>query len=145
MAEFASDIEKIPTGQQVSRPASGAYGERAAVEQLKSQLPASGAGAGGPAGPGGPALPPLNPPTPTAPSYVPPASGNLPPGVPAPLAAPTNRPYEPVNTPVGGPPMAAPLTDAQRRIQLLDVLANSPSVSDETREWARLVLRSLVG
>lgn len=132
-------IEKTPTSSpSVNRPASGTYGEKAALNDLKSRLPAM-APQPGPAAGGGPAP------------------------MPSPDVAPTpNNPGRPVKTPPGVPsvlmegggpaappvaPGAAPgaANPAQDRIALLDYLASAPEVSETTREWAKNMLEILVG
>lgn len=133
-----------------NRPASGAYGEAKEREDLEKALPSGpgSAGAPGPAAPpgGGPSGGPIpsqprpvgRPPTPVGP-----------PGVPAPILAPTDRPDLPLGTgqgPVLGNP--APMPQAadspEYRLFILDALANSPVVSEETRQWAALVRDLLI-
>ncbi|RMF62345.1 MAG: hypothetical protein D6746_04175, partial [Bacteroidetes bacterium] len=68
------------------------------------------------------------------------------PGIPAPvLLQPSDRPDVPVSAPLVSGAVSAPLTGAQKRLAILDVLANSPDVSDATREWAKMMIRILAG
>ena len=131
----------------VGRPASGAYGEKADVERLKRQLPD-----GGNQGP----LPqtqetqPVQSGPPTGVTQVagtpgaPQRPDTLPPGVPSALVAPNQQDIPvPLDAPgqmgVPADPMAN-LPPEQKTIAMLDMLANSPQVSNETREWATTVL-----
>jgi hypothetical protein len=131
-----TDISKMPLpGGNVNSPASGTYGEGVALERLKQQLPEAPPT---PPTPGG-GMPPMQSPG------VRPASGPPSPGLPPALLAPTARPSIPPATPLapmGGPVM--PVTGQQRRMQMLDALATSPNVSDETREWAQLLMDHLI-
>ncbi len=137
------EIEKIAT--PVNKPESGSYGEGAALDRLEGALPPM-AEAGPPPQSG------LNPQaTPQVPLPPPslgggpavPTPGNLPPG----LLAPTQRPEEPITANIGADmPLAAPepqMTAAQERLEVLIALAQSPRVSDETREWAQLWVQTL--
>lgn len=138
---MALEVEKMASGNTagVNKPSSGTYGEKADVERLKASLPSSGA-----APAAGQQLPPMSDaPVRPQPSLRPPTVANLPPGVPGVLAAPTGRPYEPVDTLPTSPVAGAVVNDAQSRLRLLDILANSPQVSEETREWAQRVLHAL--
>ena len=76
------------------------------------------------------------PPAPAAPGTVP----NV-------LMGPTTQPDVPVSRPLdmagGGPSPAAAVDAAQKRLQLLDFLANSDDVSPETRQWAKTVRDAL--
>lgn len=135
--------EKLATAP-VNSPSSGAYGEQADLQRLRQQLPSSGAG---PAGPGAAPQPPpisTSPVQPSSPLRSPSPAAAAPPGIPSVLASPTDRPYEPVDTLPQAPPQGAVVSDAQSRIRLLDLLAHSPNVSTETREWAARVLHALV-
>jgi hypothetical protein len=131
-----TDINKMPLpGGNVNSPASGTYGEGVALERLKQQLPEPSA----PPMPSGGGMPPMQSPG------VRPATGAPAPGLPPALLAPTSRPNVPAATPLapmGGQMM--PATGQQRRMQLLDALATSPNVSDETREWAQLLMDHLI-
>lgn len=137
------DLEKIPVDSKVNTPSSGTYGEKAANERLKQQLPTGD----GPQGPGaGAGLPPMSDQPVRPQTRTPGAGAGLPPGVPGPLAAPTTRPDVPVSTPLGASPAAPPvLTAQQQRLRILDMLSESEQVSPTTREWARSVRRVLVG
>lgn len=136
MAAEQVDINKMPlAGGNVNAPASGTYGEGAALERLKQSLPMAETGAAPSAA------------DPTAPMPTPPAGGmSTPPtgGLPSPLLAPTQRPDVPVSTPLGAPTAPMPATGRQQRMAILDALANSPDVSDETREWASMMVKRLV-
>jgi hypothetical protein len=138
MPADTTDITKMPMpGGNVNAPASGTYGEGAALENLKRQLPS-------PAAPGPSAQ------NPVAPMPSPPGGGMVPapaPGVPPALLAPTQRPDVPVSTPLAGVGGPAPMTQsaAQRRLAVLDALANNPDVSEQTREWASTLISQLAG
>lgn len=137
MPSDQTDISKLPlAGGNTSAPSSGTYGEGAALARLKQQLPVVEQSA---QEPGQSAAPMPTPPMGGGISNSPPTG--LPPGI----LAPTNRPDTPVSTPLGQPtnPLAAQ-TGRQRRIAVLDALANDPNVSDQTREWAQINLRALV-
>ena len=61
------------------------------------------------------------------------------------LLGPTARPEEPINTPPVQP-LAFPETQQtaqQRRMQTLIGLANDANVSEETREWAQMWVKTL--
>lgn len=133
----STDITQMPTaGGNVNSPASGTYGEGAALERLKQQLPAT-TGSGPTAQPGDTAAPM---PTPPAGGMSTPPAG----GLPSLLLAPTSRPDVPVSTPLDlGAPAPEALNGRQRRMQVLDTLANSPDMTDETREWATLMISKL--
>lgn len=139
MPTDTTDITKMPMpGGNVNAPASGTYGDNAALERLKQELPSAPTGSAPSAM--DPSAPMPVPPTGPAPA---PPSG----GVPAALMGPTQRPDVPVNTPLdlaAGAPGPISMTGRQRRMQILDALANSPDVSDETREWASLMIEKLV-
>ena len=134
----ATEISKMPMpGGNVNAPASGTYGEGAALEALKKQLPSTPA-----AGP--------STQNPVAPMPTPPAGAgvsNTPaPGLPSALLAPTQRPDVPVSTPLAGSgPAPMPMSAQQQRLHALDVLANDPNVSPETREWAQALVARLAG
>lgn len=132
------DVTQLPApkGGNVNTPASGVYGEGAALERLKQALPA-----------------------PQQPTDTPPQAGPMPtpnpgagvsnamgPGVPQSIMAPTQRPDVPVNTPLAAPidPMAAAQSGRQRRLVVLDALENNPNTSDTTREWIRNFRRQLI-
>lgn len=135
MAQLAEDVDRLPIPNPVNKPASGTHGDKAELQRLEDSLPDPTDEAAGPE------LPPIDP---TGVRNVR-SNRNAPglPGVPRPLLAPTNRPNVPVNTPLrrgGGP---AQQTSAQRNLAIVDMLANSPDVSEDTREWARLMLTLL--
>ena len=140
MAEM--DIEKTPTqNQSVNKPESGTYGEKADVAALKSSLPPMGspqqqAGLEGP----GP-LPDRGMPQKEGRPTEGPAL--LPQG----MMAPTQRPGVPISQPAA--PGPAPMPPKQmaadpQRLAILDALTTHPEVSEETREWAKLVMESLI-
>lgn len=140
------DLEKTPTSDtSVNEPESGTYGEKADLARLRQSLPpmgppgTEGTGASAPAPTPGPAGPGLNRPTGRP--------KNAPEGVPAPLLAPTQRPDVPLSQPLAPGPAPMPPKAAaadQQRLSVLDALANHPEVSEETREWAALVLDILI-
>lgn len=141
------NLDKQPMGGPVNQPASGTYGEKAAITNLQAQLPAMPVNQ-----PPGGAQPPqisTDPVSPTPPQREgrPATSAALPPGVPSVIVAPTDHPQIPVTTPLQGQPDAGAMgqTAAQRRLQILDTLANSPDVAPETQQWAKMVMRVIVG
>lgn len=131
-------INQLPAGGNPMKPSSGTYGDVANLERLKGQLDLPGTDAGSPSqtsAPPAPGAPTGGTPSPVAPGTVPDV-----------LMAPTRQPDVPAATPLGGNvPTPMSMTGAQRRLQYLDTLANSPEVSEETQEWARGVLRALAG
>lgn len=135
MSDFnISDAGNNPAG--INRPDSGVYGEKAAQSRLEAQLP----GPIAPSGPGGPGAPAM----PTPPMGAP---APAPSGVPASLLRPTDRPDVPASTPLATAPVnpvAAAQSGRQRRLAVLDAIANSPTVSAETKEWAQLNLKKLI-
>lgn len=141
------DLEKLPTNNNVNKPESGTYGEKADLNRLQQSLPEMPTG--GPAGAPAPQLPrsgqnlrpaPSDPITGSAP--LPRTPGSVPPL----LARPTDYPNRPVSTPLGGNPQApTTMTAQQRRLQILDALSRSPDVSEETKEWASIVRKSILG
>lgn len=134
-----SDIAQVPMDQSVNKPTSGSYGEGAELDRLKQSLPASQPVAQPPvaATGAGPLTPMPGPSTP-----APPAGG-----LPEVLMAPTTQPDTPVGTPLSGPPspvQGAAVNAAQQRLAVLDTLATSDQVSEETREWASTVRDYLI-
>lgn len=143
MPPTSLELDKQPQGGPVNQPASGTYGAKTSVDQLKKSLPSSG----------------LTPPTPAPPAGISPEPVRVesvprgrppgptgPPGMPAALMHPTQRPEVPVNTPLGvGPPPAPAVTPQQDRLAFLQALASSPRVHPTTREWAETVLEVLTG
>lgn len=133
------EVEKLPTNQApVNQPASGTYGEKAALQGLKSALPGVAASPGQ-----GPSAPPQVSDQPVTPARS--SRSSAIPGVPGPILKPSTQPSVDVAappTPAAEMPM---MTGAQRRMQILDQLANSPEVSEVTREWAQRVLNVLAG
>lgn len=142
-----ADLEKTPTANvSVNSPQSGTYGEKADLNRLKQSLPAMGpAPSGDPAaGPGPlPGTPPSLPGRPGRPM-------NAPEGVPDAIMGPSARPDVPVGTPLdrGAAPPSSAFANArsqrEARVTLLQQLQDSPEVSEATREWARLVLETMV-
>lgn len=120
---------------QVNAPASGSYGAKQQLQNLKDALPGKTSGQGGESA-GGP-LPPISEQPRPAPDQGgrPVTGAAVPPGLPSILAAPTQQPGVPVSTPLQQGP-ALPQTPPQERLLWLDQLANDPSVSQATREWA---------
>jgi hypothetical protein len=121
--------QQIPAGGGQNKPASGTYGETAALDRLKSQLP--GEAADQPQ-----AVPP--PPMPSGPGVTPPS-----PGLPKMLTAPVQ----------GGIPATTPLTVDQEPtvgatpelVRVAQALLRAPTTSPTTREWARILLARHAG
>lgn len=132
-------VEKTPTqNMSVNKPESGTYGERAETDRLKKELPSSGGPVQGqqqapPRAQATPNRPPENMP-------IPEEAG--PKGVPNVLMH-EGKGLNPLMPSTGGV-MAGPENTAQARMALLDSLANSREVSEETREWAQIVLGMLL-
>lgn len=134
---MATEIEKTPMqNTSANKPESGTYGEGADLARLQAELPpidkvGMGAATGGPA------------PMPQPDMSPPPLPGgrplNLPEGVPGVIMHPEEDPGM-----VAGP-QPAPVDPRVAQLTLLQQLAESPEVSEETREWARLVLEALSG
>jgi hypothetical protein len=133
-----------PSG--VNKPDSGTYGEGAALQRLKDSLPPPPATA-----PGQPMAPPPVSPNPArqGPQNLggrPQTGAAAPPGIPSAVLGPTQQPGIPVATPLSAPtpnPVQNAVNAQQQRLALLDQLANNPRVSDDTREWAKQVIRLL--
>jgi len=133
-----TDVSKLPTdGPAVNSPASGAYGEGAALERLRAQLP--GAPAAGASGP-----------TPASPMPLPPTGGgvsNRSTGLPQGLFMPTQRPDVPVSTPLAAPPVS-PLANAQtsrqRNLAILTAILNDPRSSEVTKDFAQTTIDHLI-
>lgn len=136
-----TDVTKMPTaGGGMNKPASGTYGEGAALERLRAAFPLGG-GTGAPG-----AAPPQAPPMP-----VPAAGGGVstpPTGLPAGLLAPTSQPDVPASTPLAaGPPpnpVAQAQTSAQRNLAIATALLDDPRTSEATKEWAQSIINALV-
>lgn len=132
-------VEKTPTqNMSVNKPESGTYGERAETDRLKKELPSSGGPVQGqqqapPRAQASPNRPPSN-------ITVTEEAGPV--GVPNELMH-QGKGLNPLIPSTGGV-MAGPQNAAQARIALLDSLANSREVSEETREWAQIVLGMLL-
>lgn len=138
MPTDTTDINKLPMpGGGVNTPASGTYGEKASLERLIGQLPTAPSG-GGQSGPT--PVSPMQSPAGGRPPMSPPA------GVPSVMMSPTQRPDVPGSTPLAmpAPGVSAPQTGRQRRMAVLDALANNPDVSDQTREWASVLIETLI-
>ena len=131
MSDFALEKQPNPTG--VGTPTSGTYGEGVALENLKKSLPTVD-----------PSAPAVQGPTSGSPMPPPPQpyGGGLPQG----MFGPTQRPNVPGSTALEAAPTAMPgaQTPGQRNLAVLDVLIQSPEVSDETREWAQMVRMQLI-
>ena len=127
-------LAQVPAGGGVNKPASGTYGEGAALERLKAQLPIlpQGDPQGGPAAP-----PPM--PAPGMGGAPPPA----PPGLPQALLAPSAHPGTPVSTPLQMPAPIPP-SGREQAILALQNMAQDPAASEESREWAGAVLNKLI-
>lgn len=132
------DVTQLPApkGGNVNTPQSGVYGEKAALERLKQDLPM-------------PQQPTDQPPQPgpmPQPSTGAGVSNAMGPGVPQAIMAPTQRPDVSVNTPLSQPvdPMANAQSQRQKRLVVLDALESSPNTSDTTREWIRNYRRQLL-
>ena len=130
------EIEKTPTADtSVNSPESGTYGEKADLNRLRQALPPMGPPGSEGTGAAAPAPTPGRRPGPSSP------------GIPDALLAPTDRPDVPLGQPLapGGvqmPPRAQAAD--QQRLAILDALTTHPDVSEETREWAKLVRDSLI-
>lgn len=134
-----TEIEKTPTaGVSANSPASGTYGEKAELNRLQQQLPpmnrpGMGAATGGPA------------PMPQPDVQVPGRPGGRPVQAPAGVpdvifqGGPTQGPAAPMG------PAPAPADPRAAQLTLLQQLSEAPDVSEETREWARLVLEAIIG
>lgn len=138
------ELEKQST-PNVNQPSSGTYGEKAAVANLESALPPMAPAEGGPAAGAAPQSG-LSGDAPLAPVPLPSRTPpQQPGGIPDVLLGPTARPMEPAGAPVAAP-LAFPetqQTSAQRRVQTLIGLSNDPAVSEETREWAQMWVKTL--
>lgn len=109
-------------------PASGTYGEGAALARLEAALPGSDASQSQATEP----LPPM--------SGKPPQQQASVPGLPKGLLAPTRQPDVPVSTPL---PQANDIlvgSGPEKRIALLEALVASPELSQETKEFATNLL-----
>jgi hypothetical protein len=133
----STDVSQLPTdGPAVNAPASGTYGEGAALERLKASFPVNPAPAGQAPGPT---------PMPTPPTGA--GIGTAPVGLPPGLALPTMQPSTPVATPLSAPapnPAAVAQTARQRNLATLNALIDNPNTATETKEWAQIALRNLI-
>ena len=116
--------QQIPAGGNVSAPSSGSYGEGAALARLESALPGSDPSQQQAQSP----LPAMTPRTPEAPP------SGLPPG----LLAPTRQPDVPVGTPLAQPNIIVG-NGPEQRVALLEALIASPTVSEETKQFAQIM------
>lgn len=122
-------LEQVPAGGGMNKPESGTYGEGAAADRLKQQLPEMAPQepfdqASTPAAAGGG----------TAPQ---PPAGELP----AAIFRPTTRPETPIATPLQERQPAA-----DRRAQMIEALSAvlaDPNVSETTREFATMAINRL--
>jgi len=141
--QLPSDVEKAPVGNPVNQPASGTYGDKANLDRLESNLPDPTPGS-----PGDPnaaaGAPPIDTQGVTNVRSNRDAAGL--PGLPAPILTKSDRPNSPAGrTPLDrGNPTAA-VSPSQKRLALATMLAESPDVSEETRELAKLWVRMLTG
>lgn len=130
---FTPDVaQQIPAGGGANTPASGEFGEKAALARLEQQLPQAEAEAEAEQGPS--PLPagseaPITPPTE---------------GLPRGLFAPSRQPDVPASTPLTEVP-PPPSTPTEKVLRVLEILSDetNASVSRTTRQWARTVLESL--
>lgn len=135
MADISDIPEKLASA--VNKPESGTYGEKADLQRLRSQVPTSGSTPPQQQRP----LPSISD-RPVRPMPVP-SRESIVPGLPDVLVEPSNREWEPLATMPMGAPRQLTMTAQQLRLMKLDALANSPEVSPETREWARMLKRVL--
>lgn len=130
-------LEQVPAGGGVNKPASGTYGEGAELDRLKAALPG-----------GGDRTRPTSPTPPSMGMPSGPGAPGAPAGLPEVLGRPTTRPDVPINTPLAPMtpqnPVAGAVDAQQRRLALLDALSQSPEVSEETREWAGVVMKKII-
>lgn len=125
------DISQLtPATGRVGQPATGTYGEKAALADLQRALPAptpglTPPGAEPPVGTGGP-LPLAAP------------SGALPRSI----AAPSSRVAEPLSTPLTQPIPIGETPSEQLR-QQVSAWANDPTRADTFRAWAQSILDRL--
>lgn len=140
---LAPDVESMAT-PSVNKPASGTYGDGQRLADLKKQMPSSGTAntpGGNVSAPPMSTDPPMVSPTPPPGNNSPQQPATVPPV----LFGPTGRPNEPVGTLPADSAFAPeqPFTGPQARMEMLIRLANSPDVSEQTKEWAQLWIRSL--
>lgn len=142
MAEM--DIEKTPTqNTSVNKPESGTYGEKAELANLRRSLPEMQPLAGNAPAPGG--MAPGSPPVERSAPMGRPKTG--PRMLPGPILNPTSQPDVPLDQPRVSPAPPIPQKQSaadQQRLAILDALSTHPEVSEETREWAQLVLEALI-
>ena len=128
-------IEQVPVTGNPMKPTSGTYGDVKKLNDLEAQLNVPGnAGGMSQTPPPEPGVPQGMTPAPSAPGRVPDV-----------LMGPSQMPDVPSSTPLGGPGMTAPsaVNAAQKRLAILQALSQSPTVSEETREWVSDVLDKL--
>ncbi len=139
---MTTELEKTPTADtSVNNPESGTYGEKEDLNRLKQSLPPMGPP--GTEGSGAAPMPQRQGVVPQRPTGRP---KNAPAGVPGGVLAPTARPSVPLDQPLTAEPQMPPRPAAadQQRLAILDALTTHPDVSDETREWAKLVMEALI-
>jgi len=142
------DVDKgaVPPGGNVNKPASGTYGEGAALDRLKRALPGVNAQPGQ-TPPQGPdpgrvaALPPAGKGPNGAPGGG--AAGSPIPGIPAPIIRPSDRPNVPVSAQAPEVAGEAIPTMVQAEGRLRVIAALQQSDDPDTREWANLVMEML--
>jgi hypothetical protein len=123
----------------VQQPESGTYGAKATVEKLKQEL-GSAQQTGAPRAP--------EPSVSSMPPRPPAQPGTGPAGIPAAVIGPTQRPNVATQTPLMSAPVnpVAGAADArQARLAFWDFVSTNPEVSDETREFAKVVVQRLIG
>lgn len=124
------DISQLaPANGRVGVPASGTYGEKAALAELEGSLPPPTVAqeqGGAPLPGGGGPLP------------LPGPSGALPRSI----AAPSTRPMEPMSTPLAQPMPIGETPSAQLR-QQIEAWARDSSKSETFRAWAQSMLDRL--
>ena len=137
MLEF--DISKQPSPDGTNAPASGAYGQKAAVDKLKAAMPpappAQDQGGGMSVSPA-----PVTP-QPTGRVNEGGRAAVPPPGIPSSIMGETALPQTPVNSPLAAPvdPTSGATADERTIMQLQGIL-QSNNVRPETKEWAKTVL-----
>lgn len=131
-----TDVAQMPIdGPTPNQPASGTQGSQSQVDALKKAIglppPAKQPQGGAPS-------------MPTMPAGAKPAQLGGPFGLPSAITAPTGNPNVPAQTPLAVPqnPVAQAGTLSDKNRALIDMIARSPDVSPETKEWAMQVKRA---
>lgn len=130
----APQVTQLPKNPNTASPG-GTYGDKASADRLKQGMGMK------------PTQPPPEPPPISAlPGAAKPQPSSGPFGLPPAITAPTNQPDVPVSTPLAQPsnPVADAGSSPQKRLAFLDMLARDPDVSDETREFAQLLISKLI-